>query len=136
MNEDGQGRSSRRSPGSAYWLIARSQNGPMEVLIIRLSSGEKALPVFSFREEAEMFHELGALGRGWQVKGRGAGELISVLYGLCAGVGRVALDPLPESVADKTVGLMSSSRKRFVEGLLVCERRSRPKARVRRRIIP
>lgn len=108
----------------------------MEVLIISLSGGEKALPVFSFREEAELFHGLGALGRGWQVRGSGAGELVSVLYGLCAGVRRVALDPLPQTAAEKMLGpVMNWSRERFVDRILG-EGRGHPKAHVTRTAIP
>ncbi len=109
----------RRRPGSAYWLIAKNENGRMEVLAIDLAGGEEALPVFSHEEEAEMF--LGPWGvafEGWQVRESTAGELISVLYGPCAGVERVALDPLPKMVAQRTVGLVSLSRERFLDLLL------------------
>ena len=66
----------------------------MEVLRATLASCEKALPVFSFEEEARMFLELGALD-GWRVREPAVGKLTSVLFGPCAGVRRVALDPLP-----------------------------------------
>ena len=47
-----------------------------------------------------------------------AGELISVLYGSCGSVKRVALDPLPEMLLERTVGLVSLSRERFVDLVL------------------
>jgi hypothetical protein len=42
-----------------FWLIAKYQTGGMEVLRTILASGEEALPVFSFEDEARMFLELG-----------------------------------------------------------------------------
>ena len=72
------------------------------------------MPVFSGEGEAEMFAWLGgAFEDGWQVRATSAGELVSILYGPCAGVGRVALDPSPE-MSSETIRLVSLSRERFV----------------------
>ena len=74
------------------------------------------MPVFSHEEEAEMFLRLWEVRfHGWQVRESTAGELVSVLCGPCASVERVALDPLPEMVLERTVGLVSLSRERFVD---------------------
>ena len=80
----------RRPVGSAYWLIT---NGRRDVLSLYYE-GEEMLPVFSYREEAEMFLRLGIVGYGWRASESGARELVSVLYGPCASVSAVALDPL------------------------------------------
>ena len=81
--------------------------------------GKKTLAVFSSEDEAEMFLRLEGVADGWQVSESRGGELVSMLYGLCAGVKDVALDPLPEMVADdRTVGLVSLDRKRFIRRLL------------------
>ena len=115
---------SKQAPGSAYWLIARNENGRLEVLATGLADAEKALPVFSHEEEAEMFLRFWEVGcGGWQARESTAGELISVLYGPCAGVGRVALDPLPEMLVERTVGFVSLSRERFVDLVLSRTRR-------------
>lgn len=120
-------RTPERAAGSAYWLIARNENGRVEVLATGLAGGDVAVPVFSHEEEAEMFLRLWEVGcSGWQAKESSAGELISVLYGPCANVERVALDPLPEMGLDGTVGLVSLSRERFVDLVLS---RTRPLAR-------
>jgi hypothetical protein len=109
-----------RAPGSAYWLIARNKNSRLEVLATGLAGGEEAMPVFSHEEEAELFLRLWKVGfDGWQARESSAGELISVLYGPCASVQRVALDPLPEMLLERTVGLVSLSRKRFVDLVLI-----------------
>jgi hypothetical protein len=111
-------RGAARPPGPAYWLITRNENCRIEMLTIRLPEGKEALPVFSFEEEAQMYLGFEASGEGWRIRETRAGELVSVLFGLCARVGRVTLDPLPKTVADETVGLLSVDRKSFVQDLL------------------
>ena len=110
-------RAPRRQPGCAHWLITKNGNGPLEVLTTNLS-GEEALPVFSHEEEAEMFLYLGGLGDGWQARESAAGELTSILCGLCAGVKKVALDPLPKMLNEMTIGLVSLERERFLDLVL------------------
>jgi hypothetical protein len=86
-----------RAQGLAYWLIARNDRGQIEVLTL---DGKKTLAVFSSEDEAEMFLRLESVADGWQVSESRGGGLVSMLYvyGLCAGVKDVALDPLPEMV--------------------------------------
>lgn len=76
------------------------------------------LPVFSHEEEAEMFRSLGGAGGGWRIRESTVGELFSVLYGPCARVGPVALDPLPEMLDEKAVGLVSLDRERLLDLVL------------------
>ena len=114
--EQAPGRAAGRAPGSTYWLIARNENSRLEVLTTGLVGGEEAIPVFSHEEEAELFLGLWEVGvGGWQARESSAGEIISVLCGPCASVERVALDPLPEMLVERTVGLVSLSRERFVD---------------------
>ena len=108
-------RSSIRRP---LWLIARDDCSQMKVLTINLCGDGEALPVFSFKEEAEMFLQFAMLDKGWLVRETTTGELISVLYGPCAGVGRVALDPPPEIFAEAMTYLVSLRRERFVRVLM------------------
>ena len=123
--EQASARAPGQQPGSVYWLIARNDNRRLEVLTTGEPGGEEVLPVFSHEEEAEMFLRLRRVGfEGWQARESTAGELISVLYGPCAGVKCVVLDPLPEMVAQRTVGLVSLSRERFVDLALSRERTS------------
>ncbi len=113
-----------RRPVLSYWLIAKNQNGRMKVFTTLLAGGGEALPIFSYEQEAELF--LGSLeaGSGWRVRESTAGELISVLCGPCASATEVSLDPLPEMFAEGTLGLVNTSRKRFVS--LVLARGQRP----------
>jgi hypothetical protein len=118
------GRVLERAPGSTYWLVARNENSRLEVLAIGLAGTEEAIPVFSHEEEAELFLRLWEAGFDvWQARESSAGELISVLCGPCASVERVVLDPLPEMLVERTVGLVSLSRKHFVDLVLSREQR-------------
>ena len=107
-----------RHPGSKWWMLAKDDDLGAGVLLANCDS-EHALPVFSGDGEAEMFVWLeGAFEDGWRVRETSAGELVSILYGPCAGVGRVALDPSPEMVGINAVSLVSVTRERFLSWIL------------------
>lgn len=93
------------------WLIAKQRCKGLEVFTI----GTDVLPVFSFKEEAEMFLGLGHATDSWRVRETTCGELASVLYGPCREVTHVSLDPVPGMVE-----LVSLSRERFID-VLLCE---------------
>ncbi len=98
-----------------FWLIVKGEAGPMDVLRTSLASGAEVLPVFSFKEEARVFLEFGALDGGWRVRVTTVGELISIMSAPCAGVGRVALDPLPGPDGTLWSGLLSVEREVFTK---------------------
>jgi hypothetical protein len=111
-------RQTTKSPGgptpTTRWMIARDGEGQLEPLCVREGLW-KVLPVFSFEEEAEMFLRLGGYDiSGWRARESCAGELVSVLLGPCLDVEGVALDPLPEMLANGTLGLVWVGRKRFL----------------------
>lgn len=88
------------------------------VLTLTSSGGSvKTLPIFSFKEEAELFLQFEVLATSWRVRRTTPGELILLLYGPCAGVERVALDPSAEIVAGEMAALVSLDRKDFVQAL-------------------
>jgi hypothetical protein len=100
---------------SPYWLVVRHDGLRMSVFTLELAGCEKVLPVFGHVEEAETFL-LSLRSSGWQIRETRAGELVSVLFGPCANVGKVALDPpAPRVGAEELVILVSWSRKDFVE---------------------
>jgi hypothetical protein len=113
-----QGTGSRMSRGSVYWLIADAAE-PSGVYVADHDDLGRTLPVFSFREEAELFLALGGLGDGWRAVESGAGDFLALLLGTCAGVRNVILDPLPAMLDDKTAGLVSLSLESFVDRFLV-----------------
>jgi hypothetical protein len=104
--------------GPPYWLVVNQSGGWMAVLTIKLASGERVLPIFSHKEQAETFVRLRTSESGWGVRNTGAGELVSVLFGPCASVGRVVLDPLPEIEAAVALGLTGTDRECFVDHLI------------------
>lgn len=99
-----------------FWLVARDRTAGLDVYTIGIAG--EVLPVFSFKEEAEMFLQFGVSERGWRIRESTCGELASVLYGPCRDVEQVSLDPLPDLEWGRMVGLVSMSRKTFVEALL------------------
>ena len=105
-----------------YWVIAKdSKDGfsQPEVLTVDLDGTGEALPVFSFEEEAEMFLWLQTTEDGWEVREITPGQLVSILYGPCADVGRrVVLDPLPEIGLNMQISLLGMDRNDFVESVM------------------
>ena len=107
----------------SLWLISEHKNGRMEVLTIE-TGGEETLPLFTLEEEAETFLRLQAPAReGLRARETTRGELASLLYGRCAGVRRVLLDPLPSQVGGETMTkLVSLGWEEFVRDFLMVER--------------
>jgi hypothetical protein len=134
MSEDNKAQPDRWPPvsrlASKWWLLAKDGNIGAGVLVADCGC-EQALPTFSGEGEAEMFVWLaGAFEDGWRVRETSAGELVSILYGPCAGVGRVALDPSP-GMATETIRLGSVSRERFVNWIVDSPCSFSPVARAR-----
>jgi hypothetical protein len=105
----------------SYWLIAEKQDNRIEVLTLHTDGTQETLPVFNSEDETEIFLRFGGVTGGWRARESSAGELVSVLYGPCAGVRKVALDPSPEMVNEGTVGLVSLLRDSFL-GLIMVSR--------------
>ena len=104
------------------WIITRDEDGRMEALTIGPHLDDSFLALFSYVEEAEAFVCL--LGddekqKGWRSEQTTAAELVSVLLGPCAHVKGVALDPLPLEQSREMLPLVSMSRDRFLQYLLV-----------------
>jgi hypothetical protein len=114
----------RRAGTQRYWVIAKDAKdtkdgfGQPDLLTVDLDGAEQALPVFSFEEEAEMFLWLQTTEDGREVRETTPGQLVSILYGPCADVGRVMLDPLPEIGARMQISLLGMDRNAFVESVM------------------
>jgi hypothetical protein len=115
----------RRAGTQRYWVIARDAKdgfgrpaGQLDLLTLDLDGTGQALPVFSFEEEAEMFLWLQRTEDGREVRETTPGQLVSILYGPCADVGRVMLDPLPEIGARMQISLLGMDRNDFVESVM------------------
>jgi hypothetical protein len=111
----------RRAGTQRYWVIAKDAKdgfGQPDLLRVDLDGAGEALPIFSFEEEAEMFLWLQTTEDGQEVRETTPGQLVSILYGPCADVGRVMLDPLPEFGARMQIGLLGMDRNDFVESVM------------------
>jgi hypothetical protein len=112
---------SRRTGTQRYWVIAKDTKdgvGQLELLTVGLDGTGEALPIFSFEEEAEMFLWLQRTEDGHEVRETTPGQLVSILYGPCADVGRVMLDPLPGIGARMQISLLGMDRNDFVESVM------------------
>jgi hypothetical protein len=108
--------SKNKAARRSFWLIVTRVHSGMEVLTID-TGGETVLPVFSFQDERELFLCLGAAETDWWPRETTTGELVSLLLGLCAGVDKVALDPLPGIGERELLELVSTGRRHFVRHL-------------------
>jgi hypothetical protein len=99
--------------GPRFWLVARDGDHLLEVFTMGCR-GAESLPVFSHEEEAGMFLDLGGAGNGWRTRESSAGEIVSLLFGLCSRVGSVALDPSP-LMTPEMLDLVRVDRGRFVD---------------------
>ena len=110
-------RRSRELLRSSWWLVARNDEGPLEVLTF---DGGDTLPVFSGEGEAELFLWLrGAREHDWEAHESSAEELVFVLSGPGSSAGLVALDPSAE-IFDGHVeeSLLGLSREDFLEWIV------------------
>ena len=120
-NSDGaeaDGRSSvRRRRYETWWMISREGARGVEPLTLG-RPGRRALALFGFAEEAALYLHLANLENdGWWVRESGPGEVASMLFGPCAGVNLVALDPLPVAV-DGTLESICMDKRRFLARLM------------------
>ena len=102
---------------AVYWLITDG-TGPSGIFVADLAGLGTSLPVFSFREEAELFLALDGLGSDWRAVESGPGDFISLLFGPLSGIGSVVLDPLPAMLRDRTASLVSLSLESFADRFL------------------
>jgi hypothetical protein len=116
----------RRAGTQRYWVIAKDGSGWPDLLTVDLNGTGEALPVFSFEEEAEMFLWLQTTGDGREVTETTPGQLVWILYGPCADIGRVMLDPLPEIGARMQNSLLGMDRNDFVESVMGARRLDTP----------
>ena len=83
--------------------------------LTRIIGPKRALVVFGFEDEARAFFMSASLGDGWCIRESSAGEVISILFGPCAHVDGVLLDPPPEICPSPT--RRTVDRRRFVDFL-------------------
>lgn len=108
----------RRVSDAPYWLIIKEGFTPADVFTINRRGREAVLPVFSSKEEVQIFGGKDFMEGCWHAQPTGVGELISVLYRPSTRVGQVALDPAWEILIESALSLVTLSREAFVASLL------------------
>jgi hypothetical protein len=104
--------------------VANEQNGRTEILVVDCGDEQAILPVFSGEGEAEVFVSFAVTRRDeWRIMKTSADELVLALCDLCARVNSIALDPCPEMLATKSIGLVCLDSKRFVRWIAECSTR-------------
>ena len=130
----------RRAGTQRYWVIAKDAKdapdgfGRPDLLTVDLDGTGQALPIFSFEEEAEMFLWLQTTEDGREVRETTPGQLVSILYGPCADVGSVMLDPLPEIGVRMQISLLGMDRNDFVESVMGARSLDKPYKPLRRTV--
>jgi hypothetical protein len=98
------------------YMIARRENEGLVPFCLPLGS-EEMLPVFSSSDFAGRFLQTNALGPEWDVRVSSDGEILSLLSGLCAGVGWISFDPSPKSLGTGDLSASFMRRESFVNYL-------------------
>jgi hypothetical protein len=99
---------------SSWWLVARNDDGQLEVFTL---DGGDTLPVFSGEGEAELFLWLRET-HGWEAHESSAEELVFVLSGPSSQAGLVALDPSVELFDARAGEAPGLSREGFLEWIV------------------
>ena len=100
-----------------HHVVVRQGDRGLEMLRVPSGRRDQVLPVFTAGWAARGYLFAEATGWGWHVRECSPGELVSLLFGPCADVGWVALDPRP---GHRSGGLAASAmpRDNFVDYLL------------------
>ena len=104
------------------WLIVGGvrEGNEARPLTVELPGRGRALAVFSFEEETQMYLQAEAPEGVWRVEEVGVEELTSMLlWGGCSWVKRLALDPIPPQLAIPEANVLTcTSREAFLDLLL------------------
>lgn len=82
-------------PARLHHVVARQGDRGLELVRVPSGGRDRVLPVFTAGWAARGYLFAEASGGGWHVRACSPGELVSLLFGPCADVGWVALDPRP-----------------------------------------
>lgn len=101
----------------SWWLVTHHSDGRIKALTTRID-GQEVLPVFGFREEAQMFAHFTAPENAWRAQRASAREILSLLYGPRPSVSGVALDPVPGIGSGDAARLEALGAREFADFLL------------------
>jgi hypothetical protein len=105
-------RARRSSMVHVFWIMLEGSPRALPLTVF-LSDGKEALALFSGEEEARMFCHLCEEGASVNLRQTTAGEVISLLYCPWCAAKHVALDPFPEILGSRLLGLLTLDRADF-----------------------
>jgi hypothetical protein len=105
-------RARRTSTVHAFWMVLEGSPQALP-LTVSLSDGTEAMALFSGEEGARMFCHFCEKGASAKIRQTTAGEVISLLYCPWCATKHVALDPFPEILGERLLGLLTLDREEF-----------------------
>ena len=105
-------RARRSSMVHVFWIMLEGSPRALPLTVF-LSDGKEALALFSGEEEARMFCHFCEEGASANLRQTTAGEVISLLYCPWCAAKHVALDPFPEILGSRLLGLLTLDRADF-----------------------
>jgi hypothetical protein len=96
----------------AFWMVLEDSPRALPFMVF-LSDGKEALALFSGEEEARMFCHFCEEGASTNLRQTTTGEVISLLYCPWCAAKHVALDPFPEILGERLLGLLTLDREDF-----------------------
>jgi len=96
----------------AFWVVLEGSTWTLP-FTVSLPEGREAITLFSSEEEAMMFRHFSKEGANSSILETTAGEVLSLLYGPWSVAGHAALDPLPEILGGRLLGLLTLDREHF-----------------------
>jgi hypothetical protein len=96
----------------AFWVVLEGSTWTSP-FTVNLPEGREAIALFSSEEEAMMFGHFSKHGAKGSVRETTAGEVLSLLHGPWSVARHVAIDPFPEILGDRLLGLLTLDRARF-----------------------
>ena len=95
-----------------FWMVLEGSARRLPLTVF-LSDGKEALALFSGEEEARMFCHFCGEGASANLRQTTAGEILSLLYCPWCAAKHVALDPFPQILGSRLLGLLTLDRVDF-----------------------
>ena len=105
-------RARRTSTVHSFWVVLEGGTWTAP-FTVSLPEGKEAIALFSAEQEARMFCHLSKQGAKGSIRQTTAGGVLSLLYGPWTVARHVALDPLPEILGGRLLGLLTLGREHF-----------------------
>ena len=97
----------------AFWMVLEGSPRALPLTVFLSDDTTEALALFSGEEEARMFCHFCEEGASANLRQTTAGEVLSLLYCPWCAAKHVALDPLPEILGGRLLGLLTLDRVDF-----------------------